>query len=429
MKSTFIRITLLFLLAITPAFLPEIKPFIPSYQRIATAYKIFFLMPYFLFGLVAILGLRLNQTRIFYTMILFTIFYFAVQKYDLEILPIISYDYFLRTLSVISILTFLFLFFFDEGALFGVSSFLRLVSIAFTLFISYIITTSGINIFHSVFYNQWITGFDGWVLPDIIWLVLIGTSIFLLIDKDKAIYSFKIGLVLVLITLVLAMNESIKVVDVTIDLRTYNAFAFSIIGVICLYSVYILYWQNVYIDELTSVPNRRAYNEDLKKLGRRYSIAMLDIDHFKKFNDTYGHKEGDNVLRYVAAHLKFSSRSKVFRYGGEEFSIIFPGYRAEEVRERLEYVCESLSERHFYIRMSDTKRSQKSEKDRGLDLSDHKQVKVTISIGVAQRTDKLKTPEDVIEAADKALYRAKKRGRNQVIVATKKSMGLDTTVF
>jgi diguanylate cyclase (GGDEF)-like protein len=425
MRNTIIRIGLLLVLACAPAFFPEIKQFLPDYKRISIVYRISFLAPYFLFGLVAFLGLRLNQTRISYTMVLFTILYFAVRKDDLDFLPIISYDYLLRTLTVISILTFLFLFFFDEGALFGVSSFLRLISIAFTVFISFIISTSEINIFHSVFYNQWITIVDGWVLPDIIWLLIIGTSIFLLIEKDKSIYSFKIALVLVLLTLLLAMNESIKVAGTTIDLRTYNAFAFSIIGFICLYSVYILYWQNVYIDELTSVPNRRAYNEDLKKLGRRYSIAMLDIDHFKKFNDNYGHKEGDNVLRYVAAHLRESSRSKVFRYGGEEFSIIFPGYRVNEVQERLEYVCETLAERHFYIRMSDTKRSQKSEKDRGIDLSDHKQVSVTISIGVAQRTDKLKTPEDVIDAADKALYRAKKRGRNQVVIATSKAMGIE----
>jgi diguanylate cyclase (GGDEF)-like protein len=402
-------------MACAPAYFPEIKQFLPSYKSLSTAYRIFFLMPYFLFGLVAFLGLRLNQTRIFYTMILFTLLYISVNKYDLEYLPIISYDYFLRTLSVISILTFLFLFFFDEGALFGVSSFLRLISIAFTVFISYIISTSDINIFHSVFYNQWLTSFDGWMLPDIIWLVFIGTSIFLLIDQDKSIYSFKIALVLVLITLMLAINQSIIVPDITIDLNTYNAFAFSIIGFICLYSVYKLYWQNVYIDELTSVPNRRAYNEQLKKLGRKYTIAMLDIDHFKKFNDNYGHKEGDNVLRYVAAHLEDTSKSKVFRYGGEEFSIIYPGYKMKDVLERLEYVCESLAERRFYIRMSDTKRSQKSEKDRGIDLSDHKQVKVTISIGVAQRNDKFRTTEDVIVAADKALYSAKKKGRNQVV--------------
>ncbi len=423
MKNTIIRIAFLLLLACAPVFFPEIKPLLPSYKSLSTAYKIFFLTPFFLFGLVAFLGIRLNQTRIFYTMVIFTILYISVHKPDLEFLPVINYDYFLRTITVISILTFLFLFFFDERALFGVSSFLRATSITFTLIISYMIVTSEIAIFHSLFYNQWLTSFENWVLPDVIWLVFAGTSIFLLIDQDKSIYSFKVALVLVLLTLMLAINKSILVPLNTIDLKTYNAFAFTIIGFICLYSVYKLYWQNVYIDELTGVPNRRAYNEELKKLGRKYTIAMLDIDHFKKFNDNYGHKEGDNVLRYVAAHLKDSSKSKVFRYGGEEFSIIYPGYKVKDVLERLEYVCESLSERKFYIRMSETKRSQKTEKDRGIDISDLKQVRVTISIGVAQRNDKFRTIDDVIEAADKALYQAKKKGRNQVV--TRDSMTND----
>jgi len=405
----------LLFLACSPVIFPDIKSYLPSYKSLATAYKISFLVPYFLFALVAFLGLRLNQTRIFYTMILFTLFYITVQKPDFEFLPIINYDFFLRTLLVISMVTFLFLFFFDEGALFGVSSFLRAASIGFTLIISYLFITFETTIFHSLFYNQWIVSFNKWMLPDIIWVVFIGTAIFLLIDRDKSIYSFKIALVLSLITLILAINESIIVPENTIDLKTYNAFAFSIIGFICLYSVYKLFWQNVYIDELTGVPNRRAYNEDLKKLGRKYTIAMLDIDHFKKFNDNYGHREGDNVLRYVATHIRDVGKAKVFRYGGEEFSIIYSGYKMKDVLLRLEHVCKSLAGREFYIRMSDTKRRKKSEKDRGGELDDHKRVKVTISIGVAQRNDKFRTTDDVIVAADKALYQAKKKGRNQVV--------------
>jgi diguanylate cyclase (GGDEF)-like protein len=82
-------------------------------------------------------------------------------------------------------------------------------------------------------------------------------------------------------------------------------------------------------------------------------------------------------------------------------------------------VCESLADREFYIRMSDTKRSLKSEKDRGVELDDHKKVKVTISIGVAQRNEKYRTPDDVIVAADKALYEAKRKGRNRVEIKEK----------
>jgi len=404
----------LLLLACSPILFTELKPFLPDYKTFATAYNIFFLAPYFLFALVAFLGLRLNQTRIVYTMILFTLFYITVQKPDPEFLPIINYDFFLRTFTVISMVTFLFIFFFDEGALFGVSSFLRATSIGFTLIISYLFVIFDTTIFHSLFYNQWIVLDKNWMLPDIIWIVFIGTAIFLLIDRDKSIYSFKVALVLSLITLMLASNKSITIPLTSVNLQIYNAFAFSIIGFICLYSVYKLFWQNVYIDELTSIPNRRAYNEELKKLGRRYTIAMLDIDHFKKFNDNYGHTEGDNVLRYVAAHLRDVSKSKVFRYGGEEFSIIFAGYKMKDVLLRLEHVCKSLANREFYIRMSDTKRSKKSEKDRGDELDDHKKVKVTISIGAAQRNEKFKSPEDVIVAADKAMYQAKKKGRNRV---------------
>ena len=414
MRNSILQLFVLLLLAVSPIIFPEIKSFLPSYKNLATAYKIFFLLPYFLFAVVAFLGHRLNQTRIFYTMILFTILYIAVQKPDLEFLPIINYDFFLRTLLVISMLTFLFFFLFDEGALFGKSSFLRATGIVFSLIISHLLVTLDTTIVHSLFYNQWIVFFDGWMLPDIAYITFIVVAIFLMIDSDKSIHIFKVALFVSLITLMLGVNQSILISVETIDLKTYNAFAFTIIGLICLYSVYKLFWQKVYIDELTSVPNRRAYNEELKKLGRKYTIAMLDIDHFKNFNDTYGHKEGDNVLRYVAAHLMDVSKAKVFRYGGEEFSIIYSGYKMNDVLPRLEYVCSSLAKREFFIRMSDTERSLKSEKDRGQKINDYKKVRVTISIGVAQRDSKFRIPDDVIEAADKALFVAKKKGRNRV---------------
>jgi diguanylate cyclase (GGDEF)-like protein len=272
-------------------------------------------------------------------------------------------------------------------------------------------------ILQSLFLKQYIVSSDSLVLPALIWPVLIGASVFLLIRQEKAIYSYKIALVLSFITLIMAINKNIIVQEFTLELKIYNAFAFTIIGLINLYSVYKLYWQNVYIDELTGIPNRRAFNEQLKKLGRKYSIAMLDIDHFKKFNDTYGHTEGDNALRYVAAHLKYYSKSRVFRYGGEEFSIIYPARKADEVIWYLEQMREELDKGRFFIRMSETKRSVKSEKDRGKSSPEGKRVKVTISIGLAQRSEKLRTPEDVIDAADKALYSAKKKGRNQCVVS------------
>jgi diguanylate cyclase (GGDEF)-like protein len=74
-----------------------------------------------------------------------------------------------------------------------------------------------------------------------------------------------------------------------------------------------------YIDELTGLQGRRSLNETLYNLGRKYAIAMIDVDHFKKFNDTYGHKTGDQVLKMIAYKLeRISGGAKTFRYGGEE---------------------------------------------------------------------------------------------------------------
>jgi GGDEF domain-containing protein len=79
-----------------------------------------------------------------------------------------------------------------------------------------------------------------------------------------------------------------------------------------------------YRDELTALPSRRALNQLSLSLSRKYTLAMLDIDHFKKFNDTYGHDIGDQVLKLVASKLaKVKNGGKVFRYGGEEFTVVF----------------------------------------------------------------------------------------------------------
>ena len=81
-----------------------------------------------------------------------------------------------------------------------------------------------------------------------------------------------------------------------------------------------------YHDELTSLPARRAFNDALLRLEAPYTVAVVDIDHFKKFNDTYGHETGDQVLRLVAAKLAgVTGGGRAYRVGGEEFSILFPG--------------------------------------------------------------------------------------------------------
>lgn len=168
-----------------------------------------------------------------------------------------------------------------------------------------------------------------------------------------------------------------------------------------------------YRDELTGIPGRRALNEALAKLGSRYTLAMLDIDHFKKFNDTYGHDVGDQVLKMVARKLtSVSGGGKVFRFGGEEFAVIVPRRGSKETQPYLEELRRTVEDAGFIPRTQD--RPKKKPKKLPKKRNRRKALKVTISIGAAERGGDLVTPDDVIKAADKALYQAKQAGRNQV---------------
>ena len=169
-----------------------------------------------------------------------------------------------------------------------------------------------------------------------------------------------------------------------------------------------------YNDELTGLPGRRSLNESMMNLGKKYTIAMMDIDHFKKFNDTYGHKTGDDVLKVVGTRLKeISGQAKVFRYGGEEFTAVFPGKSVKESLLHLENFRKSLEENQFVIRLRTRKQSTPVKRGQG-PVARQKQVQITISIGVAEPKKQTPTPEKVIKAADKALYKAKRTGRNRV---------------
>ncbi|MBC2717091.1 MAG: GGDEF domain-containing protein [Desulfobacteraceae bacterium] len=169
-----------------------------------------------------------------------------------------------------------------------------------------------------------------------------------------------------------------------------------------------------YNDELTGLPDRRSLNESMVNLGKKYAIAMMDIDHFKKFNDTYGHKTGDDVLKVVATRLKeISGQAKVFRYGGEEFTAVFQGKSVKESIPHLENFRKTLETSQFVIRRRTRKQNTPVKRGPG-PAARQKQVRITISIGVSEPGKHHPTPEKVIKAADKALYKAKKTGRNRV---------------
>jgi diguanylate cyclase (GGDEF)-like protein len=192
-----------------------------------------------------------------------------------------------------------------------------------------------------------------------------------------------------------------------------------------------------YHDELTSLPARRAFNEALLRLEAPYAIAIVDIDHFKSFNDTYGHDTGDQVLGMVATRLaRVSGGGQAFRVGGEEFSILFAGKSMKEVVPHLDSLRTMIEESRFRVRSTPERRSaprgagrrvedKKSTTRRGLNRSRNlpaqsslSGLSVTVSIGVAEPGAKTREIEQVIQAADKALYRAKKTGRNRVETAS-----------
>lgn len=158
-------------------------------------------------------------------------------------------------------------------------------------------------------------------------------------------------------------------------------------------------------DGLTGAYNHRHYQEKLaeeitkaERYNKDLSLAMLDVDHFKNFNDEYGHQEGDKVLRVVSEVIQGTVRNKVdavARYGGEEFAVILPesdGNMGKELAERIRKNIES----HLF------------------ENNDKNLYRVTVSIGIASYPFDARDQKGLIQAADKALYEAKKAGRNCV---------------
>ena len=168
-------------------------------------------------------------------------------------------------------------------------------------------------------------------------------------------------------------------------------------------------------DDLTGLASRRDLNESLMGLGGSYAIAMLDVDHFKKFNDTYGHDLGDQILKMVGTQIgAVGGGGRTYRYGGEEFTVLFPGKDLEHAIPHLEALRKQVESYKLALRAPDRPPDPKNADRHAGGFRAGKSVSVTISIGIAERSDKLATPDAVIKAADKALYRAKEKGRNRI---------------
>jgi len=180
--------------------------------------------------------------------------------------------------------------------------------------------------------------------------------------------------------------------------------------IMCLYAVVQESWRMAYLDELTDLPGRRALKEKFQSISGLYTVGMLDVDHFKKFNDSYGHDTGDAVLRMIAAKMKkVSGGGFPYRYGGEEFTVVFPGKSINEAELHLENLRKTIADMPFVVnRQGRRNNSNKSNRKK------QKTVQVTVSIGVSDSKNKKVNAWGIMKQADTALYRAKKNGRNQL---------------
>ena len=165
-------------------------------------------------------------------------------------------------------------------------------------------------------------------------------------------------------------------------------------------------WQkSIIVDELTGAFNRKHFNQtikqliaDFKRTERTFSLALLDLDHFKKVNDTYGHLMGDEVLQAFAETVQSSIRIEdtFCRYGGEEFALFLPNTDALSAKLVVERIQESFSNKQFHTK--------------------NESFQVTFSSGITEITNSEAVADKIVEEADQALYVSKFAGRNQTIL-------------
>jgi diguanylate cyclase (GGDEF)-like protein len=253
---------------------------------------------------------------------------------------------------------------------------------------------------------QWGRLPSAWIwLP---WAALVSfaaVAVFLLVLVCLRRTSVEAGLLWSLAVIFIAMNQGVHPGGVYL----YGG----AVGLVLTFAVLEHGFDMAYRDELTGLPGRRAFNEVLQQLRRRYTIAMCDVDDFKQFNDTYGHDAGDQILKTVASTLfGVKGGGRAFRYGGEEFALVFNGRSVDEVRPFLEAMRDAIA--HMGLQLNDRENPLEMRMRKKGTPAPTATVNITISIGVADNSGDNDRPEVVLEAADAALYRAKESGKNCV---------------
>ena len=366
-------------------------------------------MPYLTLGIAMLICINYNRARLFTVSLALILTYYFIQTELQSSLNELRSFYIYTSISVlIPLMLFIFLFLPERGLKnrYGLFT-LLIVPLLFLIGYSILEWIPQTTLLRYLINYFQIRPFDTYLLSinvSFFYLFVFVIAFYRMVRTNDEYYAALLSvLIFSFITLTYFSQEKISVVML------------SIVGLSLIMSLMRGAHDMAYRDDLTGLLGRRALNERLKGLGKRYTLAMADVDHFKNFNDTHGHDIGDEVLKMVARHIdKVKGGGTAYRYGGEEFCVVFAGKDVEYSKPFLEAVREEIEAYKMQIRDKEHRAKEKVKQQRGRRKKERagKTVSVTISIGVAEPDEKHVKVDEVLKAADTALYKAKQNGRN-----------------
>ena len=387
-------------------------PFSASWQERAW----FLLLPYVLFGVAAVLGASFIQTRILFMALAVAWIVFWVDRYFFVMHDVGRGESMLAMGSVLVPCIAAVCYCLPERGMFSPYGAVRVAALLVLLGGMSIVSLTGV-------FSPGVDGtssvYDGiWVrIPGGGLLALLASSPVLLYRKKGE--SPLLGAILLSSVLLIFLGFSFQSPLWAAGQPRTALILSALCGALILIGAALeSSWWQMNRDELTELPNRRALKHRLCCLGGTYVIGVVEVDHFKSINDVHGHLVGDQVLRFLAAELSRNVFGKVYRYGGEEFVVIYERCAYEDALNNLDDAREAIRRKRFALRGAD-RPTRKPRKLVGTDRGQPSEsLAITVSVGVAA-SGVGALPQEVLDMADKALYQAKERGRNQVCHVTR----------